>query len=154
MHMSGFASQKYPETHGAPRSLDEMRRDRLVLQAADEAPAKEAFESLFAGYEQRNSWCGEDQRFQRQLLGRRQWRRYWRAPHLCPRTRQENDTSRRRVELAIRHLATRLPDQRRHPARATDDHWRTEAFIPQNTRGLETNSSIYGNVKQYIWACP
>jgi DNA-binding transcriptional LysR family regulator len=54
MHMSFFASQKYLETHGAPRNLDEMRRHRLVLQVADEAAAKEAFESVFPGYAQRD----------------------------------------------------------------------------------------------------
>ncbi|WP_024519989.1 LysR family transcriptional regulator [Bradyrhizobium sp. Tv2a-2] len=53
MHMMFFASQKYLETHGAPRSLDEMRRHRLVLQVADEAAAKEAFESVFPGSTQR-----------------------------------------------------------------------------------------------------
>jgi DNA-binding transcriptional LysR family regulator len=54
MHMMFFASQKYLETHGAPRSLDEMRRHRLVLQVADEAAAKEAFESVFPGSTQRD----------------------------------------------------------------------------------------------------
>lgn len=29
-----------------------------------------------------------------------------------------------------------------------------EASNPQNTLGLETNSSIYGNLKRYIWAHP
>jgi DNA-binding transcriptional LysR family regulator len=54
MHMNFFASPKYLETHGAPRSLEEMRRHRLVLQVADEAAAKEAFESVFPGYAQRD----------------------------------------------------------------------------------------------------
>jgi DNA-binding transcriptional LysR family regulator len=54
MHMNFFASQKYLETQGAPRSLEEMRRHRLVLQVADEAAAKEAFESVFPGYAQRD----------------------------------------------------------------------------------------------------
>ena len=54
MHMMFFASPKYLETQGAPRSLDEMRRHRLVLQIADEAAAKEAFESVFPGYAQRD----------------------------------------------------------------------------------------------------
>src|SRR6516165_1926343 len=54
MHMMFFASAKYLETQGAPRSLDEMRRHRLVLQIADEAAAKEAFESVFPGYAQRD----------------------------------------------------------------------------------------------------
>jgi DNA-binding transcriptional LysR family regulator len=48
------ASQKYLETHAAPRSLEEMSRHRLVLQVADEAAAKEAFESVFPGYAQRD----------------------------------------------------------------------------------------------------
>jgi DNA-binding transcriptional LysR family regulator len=54
MHMNFFANQTYLETHGAPRSLEEMRRHRLVLQVADEAAAKEAFESVFPGYAQRD----------------------------------------------------------------------------------------------------
>ena len=54
MHMNFFASQKYLETHDAPRSLEEMSRHRLVLQVADEAAAKEAFESVFPGYAQRD----------------------------------------------------------------------------------------------------
>src|SRR5246500_531552 len=54
MHMNFFASQKYLETYGVPRNLDEMRRHRLVLQVADEAAAKEAFESVFPGYAQRD----------------------------------------------------------------------------------------------------
>jgi DNA-binding transcriptional LysR family regulator len=54
IHMMFFASLKYLETYGAPRSLDEMRRHRLVLQVADEAAAKEAFESVFPGSTQRD----------------------------------------------------------------------------------------------------
>ena len=54
MHMNFFASQKYLETREAPRSLEDMRQHRLVLQVADEAAAKEAFESVFPGYAQRD----------------------------------------------------------------------------------------------------
>ena len=54
MHMMFFASPKYLEIHGAPCSLDEIRRHRLVLQVADEAAAKEAFESVFPGSAQRD----------------------------------------------------------------------------------------------------
>src|SRR5271165_1870842 len=54
MHMMFFASPKYLETHGTPRSLDEVRQHRLVLQIADEAAAKEAFESVLPGYAQRD----------------------------------------------------------------------------------------------------
>jgi DNA-binding transcriptional LysR family regulator len=49
-----FASRKYLETHGSPRSLDEMHRHRLVLQVVDEAAAKEAFDSAFPGSAQRD----------------------------------------------------------------------------------------------------
>jgi DNA-binding transcriptional LysR family regulator len=52
MHLMLFASQKYIETHGVPRSLSDMAQHRLVLQMADEAAAKEAFESVFSGYAQ------------------------------------------------------------------------------------------------------
>jgi DNA-binding transcriptional LysR family regulator len=54
MHLMLFVSRKYLETHGAPRSLSDMARHRLVLQIADEAAAKEAFESVFSGYAQRD----------------------------------------------------------------------------------------------------
>ena len=54
MHLMLFASQKYIETHGTPRSLSDMAQHRLVLQMADEAAAKEAFESVFSGYAQRD----------------------------------------------------------------------------------------------------
>jgi hypothetical protein len=40
-HMIFPASRKYLETDGAARSLEEMRRHRLVLQSADKAVAKE-----------------------------------------------------------------------------------------------------------------
>ena len=54
MHLMLFASQNYIETHGVPRSLSDMAQHRLVLQMADEAAAKEAFESVFSGYAQRD----------------------------------------------------------------------------------------------------
>jgi DNA-binding transcriptional LysR family regulator len=54
MHMNFFASPTYLEANGTPRDLDDMRRHRLVLQVADEAAAKEAFESIFPGYAQRD----------------------------------------------------------------------------------------------------
>jgi DNA-binding transcriptional LysR family regulator len=49
MHLMLFASQKYIDAHGAPKNAAELMKHRLVLQAADEAATKEAFESLFPG---------------------------------------------------------------------------------------------------------
>jgi DNA-binding transcriptional LysR family regulator len=54
MHLMFFASQKYIETYGAPRTPGELVKHRLVMQVADRAAAKEAFESLFPGYCQRD----------------------------------------------------------------------------------------------------
>jgi DNA-binding transcriptional LysR family regulator len=49
MHMMFFAGQKYIETRGAPKSAAELIKHRLVMQVADQASAKEAFESFFPG---------------------------------------------------------------------------------------------------------
>jgi DNA-binding transcriptional LysR family regulator len=54
MHLMFFASQKYIETYGAPRTSDELVKHRLVMQVADQTAAKEAFESFFPGYSQRD----------------------------------------------------------------------------------------------------
>jgi DNA-binding transcriptional LysR family regulator len=50
MHLMLFASRKYIETFGAPRTTDELLKHRLVLlQVADQTPAKETFEHWFPG---------------------------------------------------------------------------------------------------------
>ena len=49
-----FASQKYIETYGAPRTADELVKHRLAMQVAAQTAAKEAFESLFPGRSQRD----------------------------------------------------------------------------------------------------
>jgi DNA-binding transcriptional LysR family regulator len=49
MHLMFFASEKYIETHGAPKTAEEFIKHRLVMQVADLTAAKEAFESLFPG---------------------------------------------------------------------------------------------------------
>ena len=54
MHLMMFASQKYIETYGAPRTADELVKHRLVMQVADQAAAIETFESWFPGYSQRS----------------------------------------------------------------------------------------------------
>jgi len=54
MHLMMFASQKYIETYGAPRTADELVKHRLVMQVADQAAAKETFESWFPGVSQRD----------------------------------------------------------------------------------------------------
>src|SRR5882757_6756226 len=50
MHLMFFASQKYIETYGAPRTTEELVKHRLVMQVADQTAAKETFESFFPGY--------------------------------------------------------------------------------------------------------
>jgi DNA-binding transcriptional LysR family regulator len=54
IHLMFFASQKYIETYGAPRTPDELVKHRLVMQVADQTAAEEAFESMFPGYSQRD----------------------------------------------------------------------------------------------------
>jgi DNA-binding transcriptional LysR family regulator len=54
MHMMFFASEKYIETYGAPKTMEELVKHRLVMQIADEIAAKETFDRLFPGYSQRD----------------------------------------------------------------------------------------------------
>ena len=49
MHLMFYASQKYIDTFGAPKTVEELAKHRLVLQVADQTAAKEAFESWFPG---------------------------------------------------------------------------------------------------------
>ena len=44
-----FASQKYIDIYGAPRTAADLRQHRLVVQVADQTAAKEVFESWFPG---------------------------------------------------------------------------------------------------------
>ena len=54
MHLMLFASEKYIEIYGAPKTVEELVKHRLVMQVTDQAAAKEAFESWFPGYSQRD----------------------------------------------------------------------------------------------------
>jgi DNA-binding transcriptional LysR family regulator len=54
MHLMFFASQKYIETYGAPKTAGELVKHRLVMQVTDQAAAKETFESFFPGYSPRD----------------------------------------------------------------------------------------------------
>jgi DNA-binding transcriptional LysR family regulator len=54
MHLTFFASQKYIETYGEPKTVAELVKHRLVMQVTDEAAANEAFSSLFPGHDQRD----------------------------------------------------------------------------------------------------
>jgi DNA-binding transcriptional LysR family regulator len=54
MHLILFAGEKYLDTYGMPKSAEELVKHRLVMQLADDANAKEAFENLFPGYAQRD----------------------------------------------------------------------------------------------------
>src|SRR6202171_5845591 len=54
MHLMFFASQKYIETYGAPRTVDELVKHRLVMEVAAQTAAKETFESLFPGLSERD----------------------------------------------------------------------------------------------------
>ena len=54
MHLMFFASQKYIDTYGVPRTVDDFAKHRLVMQVADQTAAKESFESFFPGRSQRD----------------------------------------------------------------------------------------------------
>ena len=54
MHLMFFASRKYLDTFGAPTTVDELVKHRLVMQVTEQIAAKEAFESLFPGYAPRD----------------------------------------------------------------------------------------------------
>src|ERR1700742_668334 len=54
MHLMLFASEKYIEIYGAPKTIEELVKHRLVMQITDHAAAKEAFESWVPGYSQRD----------------------------------------------------------------------------------------------------
>jgi DNA-binding transcriptional LysR family regulator len=51
MHLMFFASQNYIDTFGAPNTIEELAsRHRLVMQVADQATAREIFQSWFPGH--------------------------------------------------------------------------------------------------------
>jgi DNA-binding transcriptional LysR family regulator len=54
MHLILFAAETYLDTYSTPKSVEELVKHRLVMQLADGASAKEAFEKLFPGYAQRD----------------------------------------------------------------------------------------------------
>src|SRR3954466_10109757 len=54
MHVMFFASEKYIQTFGAPRTYEELLKHRLVMQFADQTAAKEIFESWFPGIPPQN----------------------------------------------------------------------------------------------------
>lgn len=49
LHIMPFAGRSYIETFGNPKTLDEMRKHRLVLQFADQTTTQELYERLFPG---------------------------------------------------------------------------------------------------------
>jgi DNA-binding transcriptional LysR family regulator len=54
MHMMFFASQKYLDTYGTPKTIEDVAKHRFVMQVSDEAAANDAFASFFPGYDQRD----------------------------------------------------------------------------------------------------
>src|SRR5882672_9873859 len=54
MHLMFFASRKYIDTFGAPKTAEELTKHRLVLQIADQTASKEMFDSFFPGFSQRD----------------------------------------------------------------------------------------------------
>src|SRR4030088_1804770 len=54
MHLMFFASEKYLEARGVPKTPEDLLKHRLVLQVADETAAKETFDSWFPGHAQQD----------------------------------------------------------------------------------------------------
>jgi DNA-binding transcriptional LysR family regulator len=54
MHLMCFASEKYLETYGSPKTPEELLKHRLVLQDADDVAAREGIEGLFPGHAPRH----------------------------------------------------------------------------------------------------
>ena len=52
LHIMWFASQRYIDVYGRPKSYEEMKKHRLVMQFAQQTQAKEIFESWFPGVSQ------------------------------------------------------------------------------------------------------
>jgi DNA-binding transcriptional LysR family regulator len=52
LHVMLFASQKYIETFGAPKTYQDLIKHRVVMQFADQTGAKEIFDSWFPGIPQ------------------------------------------------------------------------------------------------------
>src|SRR4030088_1206934 len=52
MHLMFFASQKYIDTYGVPRTVDDFAKHRLVMEVGGPTAAKESFESFFPGHSQ------------------------------------------------------------------------------------------------------
>jgi DNA-binding transcriptional LysR family regulator len=49
LHAMPFAGRSYIDTYGVPKTLEEMRRHRLVLQMADQTQTSELYEQMFPG---------------------------------------------------------------------------------------------------------
>jgi DNA-binding transcriptional LysR family regulator len=54
LHVMFFASQRYIETFGAPKTYEELVKHRIVMQFADQTTAKGIFESWFPGFAQQD----------------------------------------------------------------------------------------------------
>jgi DNA-binding transcriptional LysR family regulator len=52
LHVMPFAGQSYVETYGVPRTREEFRKHRMVLQIADQTQSVEIYERLFPGVPQ------------------------------------------------------------------------------------------------------
>jgi hypothetical protein len=114
MPVLSFAGTKYLETHRLPRGLDEMCRQRLVMQATDETAARKTFQRVYPCYEQR------DLVVMRANISSTD---YWAVANgagiavllTYARSRQANDTAARRSTQVIRLLADEALNLREIP---------------------------------------
>jgi DNA-binding transcriptional LysR family regulator len=56
IHLMFFASQKYIETYGAPKTADELVKHRLVMQVADQTSARRLSKTGFPATRRRSCW--------------------------------------------------------------------------------------------------
>lgn len=54
LHVMWYASQKYIDTYGAPKTYEELLKHRIVMQFADQTAADEAFQDWFPGLRHRD----------------------------------------------------------------------------------------------------
>jgi DNA-binding transcriptional LysR family regulator len=52
MHVMPFASKEYLEMYGTPKSIEDLRRHRIVLQVAEQVNSQEEYDRLFPGVPQ------------------------------------------------------------------------------------------------------
>src|ERR1700719_3118979 len=151
MHLMFFASQKYIDTYGVPRTVDDFAKHRLVMQVADQTAAKETFESVFPGYSQQELLV-----MKTNVSSANYWAvAYGAGIGVFPTYASALGGEIIPLEVELRRRCDIwLSD---HPGDGRIAEYGTGWWTPstrQNSRGLRTNSSIQANLKGYIRVKP